>query len=111
MVGFTLIIMMIKFIYDNLSFRTLPNHKLSGYISPDIGKLQNLKILYVFHRLASWQFLIFLNICCVIDLLNILLLVFCDFLNIILSEPFMRTTSMELFVQSWAIACTELQTL
>ncbi|RWR87248.1 LRR receptor-like serine/threonine-protein kinase FEI 1 isoform X1 [Cinnamomum micranthum f. kanehirae] len=24
---------------------TLPNHKLSGYISPDIGKLQNLKIL------------------------------------------------------------------
>jgi hypothetical protein len=31
-----------------LSSRSLKNHKLSGPISPDLGKLAHLKILYVF---------------------------------------------------------------
>ena len=88
-----------KFVYCGLSSRSLPAHKLSGFISPDLGKLDQLKILYVSLRhlvplLETDPCFLYYNI-----FLELMLSMMC-----LIVDLFTITISMGQFLQSWETA-------
>lgn len=78
--------------------RSLTNHKLSGPISADLGKLDQLKFLYVIKGLSccfgSWYFFaVFKVYCC-----------YWCFASYLLVEIFIATTFMGKFLRNWETA-------
>lgn len=81
-----------------LSCRSLSGHKLSGFIPPDLGKLDQLKFLYV-----SWRNIFASLVVCVNGISKCVLLLMMSMMSHG-ADLFMTTTSMVLFLQTWGIA-------
>lgn len=88
-----------KFASHDLSGRSLAGHKLSGSVSPDLGKLDQLKILYVSLR----NIIAFLVVDVSLIYQNVFLWLILWMMYYVV-ELFITTTFMGLFLQIWGIA-------